>query len=102
MTVSPNSIFVYNDEIKGKKENSQDALLLIAFVAFGRPATARMIQKYLREVMDKELEVNVMSRSFNNLHSGKKKPAKIIKVADDKCEVTGRQAAYYEPIIKLT
>jgi hypothetical protein len=98
MTVFPNSIHAYHNEIKGAKETGQDAIILSAFVAFGRPATARMIQKYLR-YLGRELEVNVMSRSVNNLHSSD--PARLIKVKDEKCEITKRQATYYEPILKL-
>lgn len=95
------SIQVYHSEIKGEKENSQDALILSAFVAFGRPATARMIQNYLKSI-DYNLEINVMSRSVNNLHKETEfKKAKIIFMYDGKCEVTGRQAKFYEPILKL-
>jgi hypothetical protein len=100
MTVSPNSAKVYHGEIKGEKENGQDAIILSAFVAYGEPATARMIQKYLKVVMNRDLEVNIMSRSVNNLHP--KKPARLIRLDNPaKCLVTGRVVAYYEPILKL-
>ncbi len=94
------SIAVYHNEIKGSKENGQDSIILSAFVAFGKPATVRMIQAYLR-IIGIDLEINVMSRSVNNLHSGKKREARIVLVLEDKCEVTGRTAQYYEPILKL-
>lgn len=103
MSVSPNSINAYNSLIKGDlKENGQDNIILAAFVAFGRPATARMIQKYLKGTHI-DYEVNIVSRSVNNLHGGKdgKKPKRIEKVVDDHCEVTGVKVAYYEAILKL-
>jgi hypothetical protein len=98
--VNPNSSKVYHEEIEGVKEESQALTILSAFVAFGKPATARMIQKYLKDI-DIELEVNVMSRGVNSLHSGKKMEPAIVWVCNDKCEVTNRVVSYYEPILKL-
>jgi hypothetical protein len=98
MTANSSSSFTYHNEIKGSKENGQDAIILIAFVAIGKPATAKMIQKYLKD-QDRDLEINVVSRSVNNLHSGEKKPAKIIEVFKGQCEVTKRNhVSHYEPI----
>lgn len=100
MTVSANSIKVYHEEIKGNKEESQANIILSAFVAIGKPATARMVQKYLKGI-GIELEVNVMSRGVHDLHSPKGKEARITFVTDEKCEVTKRTAGYYEAILKL-
>jgi hypothetical protein len=106
MTVARTSAIVYNSEIKGSKENGQDSIILSAFVAIGKPATARMVQRYLKGI-EIEYEVNVMSRSTYNLHTDKMKGDQVIRkarlkfVEDKECEVTGRTASYYEPILKL-
>lgn len=98
--VANTSIVNYHNEIKGKKENSQDNLVLSAFVALGKPATCRMVQKYLRGI-DYDLESSTIARSTNNIHSGKLKKPQIIFVGEFECEVTGRIANHYKSILKL-
>jgi hypothetical protein len=94
------SIAVYHNEIKGEKEDSQDSIILSAFVAINKPASARMVQKYLKDI-GISLDINVVSRSVNNLHSPKDKEARIILFGACKCEVTGRTVNHYESILKL-
>lgn len=98
MSVSPTSVINYHNEIKGKKENSQDSLILSAFVAIGKPATVRMIQRYLRGI-NIEMETSSIARSTNNLHTAEN--PKIVFFNAEKCDVTGRTANYYESILKL-
>ncbi len=101
MTVASTSIKVYNDEIKGSKENNQDSIILSAYVAIGKPASLRMIEEYLINIK-RPLDINVISRSANNLHDPKEgKKAKIKWVEVKKCEVTGRRVNHYEPFLKL-
>jgi hypothetical protein len=95
--VSASSLESYHNEIKGGKENSQDSIILSAFVAIGKPASARMIQKYLKGI-GINIDINVVSRSVNNLHS---KSKKIIFFEVLKCEVTGRNVNHCESILKL-
>jgi arginine repressor len=94
------SIVTYHNEIKGSKENNQDSIILSAFVAIGKPATARMVQKYLKDI-GIEYESSTIARSTNNLHAGKLRKPRIVFVMEDKCEVTKRTANYYEAILKL-
>ncbi len=94
------SIAVYHNEIKGSKENNQDSIILSAYVAIGKPATARMVQKYLKGI-GYDYESSTIARSTNNLHAGKIREPRIKWLMDDKCEVTNRTASYYEPFLKL-
>src|SRR6478752_2523879 len=87
--VSSTSIHTYYNDIAGKKENSQDALILAAIDKLG-PCTARMIQKEVN------LEINCISRSLNNLWSGNKgRPVMIFLNKVDVCPVTGKQVRFY-------
>lgn len=61
--VSGTSIHSYHTEIKGKKEDSQDNIILNVIKEHG-PCTARMIQDKTR------MEINCVSRSLNNLWPG--------------------------------
>lgn len=99
MKVASTSIEVYHGEIKGKKENSQDKTILLAFNHIGQPATYRMIQALLKS-MGIDWEVNVISRSINNLKGGVKqnKPILIEWVMDDQCPITKRKSQFYQPI----
>lgn len=59
--VSQTSGKVYHEEIKGVKEDSQAEIVFKAIVRIGRACT-------MREIKDKcGLEINVVSRSLNNL-----------------------------------
>jgi hypothetical protein len=70
MTVARTSAIVYNSEIKGSKENGQDSIVHSAYVAIGKPASVKMIQRYLAKI-EIYLDINVVSRSVNNLHDPK-------------------------------
>jgi hypothetical protein len=100
MTVAITSAITYHSEIKGEKENSQDNIIHSAYVALGKPASVKMIQEYLRGI-EINLDINVVSRSVNNLHSPKKGKAKIVFVGARSCGVTGRTVNFYESILKL-
>jgi hypothetical protein len=73
MTVASTSAIVYHTEIKGYKENSQDQIILKAMIRIGRASTMREIQEATRFEGEKELEINVVSRSLNNLRTKLKK-----------------------------
>jgi hypothetical protein len=88
MGVSPTSAKVYHDEIKGEKEESQDHVIYKAMQKFCNPVTARQIQKVTG------LEINVVSRSVNNLC---KKKEMIELYFTAKCPITGRKVAHYKP-----
>lgn len=90
--VSETSIHNYHNEIRGKKENSQDQIILKAIEKLG-PSTCRMIQK------ETGLEINVVSRSINNLWSGKNgRNVKIKSFGNSCCPITGRLAKVYSLI----
>jgi hypothetical protein len=100
--VASTSIEVYHTEIK-YRENSQDRSILVAFSRIGKPATYRMVQAFLNGI-GIDWEVNVISRSINNLKGSveKKRPVRIVWVKDDKCPVTGRKAQFYLPVEAVT
>lgn len=66
--VSATSIEVYNSEIKGRKEDSQNEIVFKALKKLGVGSIMRDIQQATKEFNNgKELEINVVSRSLNNL-----------------------------------
>jgi len=91
--VNQNSVNTYHSEVKGDKEDSQDKIIYLAMLQYGKPMTMRMVQKYLKQ-RGFDFEVNVMSRSMSNLKSDKGE-FQIYFVADQKCEVTKRTAGYF-------
>jgi hypothetical protein len=87
--VSPNSIKVYHEEIKGDKENSQDLIIIKALKA-NQPCTAVALERVLPQ-----FKINVITRSLYNLRVIKNK----IEIDfSDKCKITGRKAAHYRVI----
>lgn len=83
MTASTTSKIVYNKEIKGKKEDSQDSIILKAMSKIGRACTMREIQELTG------LEINVVSRSLNNLRT----KAQLIDYFD--ADFKGRRVHHY-------
>lgn len=94
--VTETSINVYHSEINGQTEDTQEKIIYLAMLQYGRPMTCRMVQRYLKE-RGFEYEVNVMSRSMSNLKSGKGE-YKIYFVVDRACEVTERIAGYFSTV----
>jgi len=87
--VSETSIYNYHNEIRGKKENSQDQIILKVIKELGK-ATAKMIQKKTG------LEISSVSRSVNNLWSGKNgRNIEIEPIETGHCPITGRLAKFY-------
>lgn len=61
--VSSTSKEVFHNEIKGNKDNSQNKEVFAVIKSFGRACT-------MREIQEKSgLEINVVSRTLNNLRT---------------------------------
>lgn len=90
---STTSINVYHEEIKGRKENSQDKIVLQTIQKLGT-CTGRQIQE------STGLEINVISRSLNNLWTGKRNNnvPLIEKYFAAKCPLTGRKVFHFRVV----
>jgi transposase-like protein len=85
--VSPNSSRVYHEEIKGATEESQDDIIHKAIKKLCNPSSMRQIQRVTG------LEINVVSRSLNNLCQKKQ----IIEMVENlHCAITGRKVNHYK------
>jgi len=90
MTVARTSLEAYYNEIKDKKEVSQDKKILQAVKEI-QPCTCKQLE------LKTGLPINVVSRSVFNL---KNKSKEIEMYFEAKCKVTGRKAQHY--IVKGT
>jgi hypothetical protein len=75
----------YHSHIKGKKENTENEIVLNAIRKL-QPCTGRMISQYT------EIENSSVARSLNNL----KKANEIEVYYSAKCRVTKKKAQYYK------
>lgn len=80
---------VYNQHIKGSKEQTQNEIVLAFMRTQTRPMTIRMMHKHIK------MDFGDLKRCVNYLSNGKKCEAKLVLVKKAPCEVTKVTAGYY-------
>lgn len=92
--ISPISIAVYHNRIKGAHENTQNCKVVAFMVENNYPMSIRMLHKKMLE-SGYNIDIVSLRRSVHNLEKGRN-CASVLEIAyKDTCPVTGEKVGFY-------